>query len=87
MKTSPFGPIREARKLAFNESIGSKSITVELNEVGWIHIRKHVGIGGFLGHKDLYADLSLTPEDARNLIKCLQEFVPAAECEKSGGKL
>lgn len=83
LKTSAFGPIREARKLAFSESINkSRCITVELNEVGWIHIRQYVGVGGFLGHKDIYADLSLTTEDARNLIKCLKEFVPVSECEK-----
>jgi hypothetical protein len=83
MKTSPFGPIREARKLAFSESISKTTITVELNEVGWIHVRQCKGLGGLFGHTPKYADISLTTEDARNLIKCLSEFVPQGESEKS----
>ena len=82
MKTNAFGPIREARKLAFSESILKNTITVELNEVGWIHIRQFQGNGGIFGHTPKYADLNLTTEDARNLIKCLIELVPQSECEK-----
>ena len=82
MKTGPFEPVKEARKLYFRESIGSRSITVELNGVGWIHVRQYKGVGGIFGHKKQFADINLTTEDAINLIKCLQEFVPQSECEK-----
>lgn len=86
LKTSTFGPIREARKLAFSESITKCAITVELNEVGWIHVRQFKGNGGLFGHTPRYSDLSLTTEDARNLIKCLTEFVPQQECDKTTPK-
>lgn len=82
LKTSAFGPIREARKLAFSESILKHTITVELNEVGWIHIRQFQGNGGMFGHTPKFADINLTTEDARNLMKCLSELVPQCETEK-----
>lgn len=81
MKFGTFKPIQEARKLFFRESIGSRQVTVELNEVGWIHITQFKGNGGAWGHKPIYADLSLTIEDARNLMICLSEFVPKQEEE------
>ena len=87
LKTNTFGPIREARKLAFSESITNCSITVELNEVGWINICQFKGNGGLFGHTPKYANISLTTEDARNLIRCLSEFVPQQECDKSSPDL
>lgn len=83
MKFGTFKPIQEARKLLFRESIGSHQISVELNEVGWIHIRQYKGVTGMFGNTKLYADISLTTEDARNLMKCLAEFVPEQEQEPS----
>jgi hypothetical protein len=74
-----FGPIREARKLFFSESISKCQVTVELNEVGWIHVRQFRGNGGLFGLTPKFAQLSLTVDDARNLVKCLSEFIPPSE--------
>jgi len=82
MKTGVFGPIREARKLCFDESVSKSTISVELNETGWVHIRQFKGFGGFCGHTAKFVYINLTTEDARNLIACLQELVPSSECEK-----
>lgn len=82
MKTSVFGPIREARKLCFDGSVTKTPISVELNESGWIHIRMFNGLGGLFGQTAKFVYINLTTEDARNLIACLQELVPSSECEK-----
>lgn len=79
---SIWGPIRESKKLFFQESISKAAFTVELNEVGWIHLTQYKGVGGVFGHKLKYANIHLTVEDARNLIKCLEHFVPKSETEK-----
>ncbi len=71
----------------FNKMIHNVPFIVTLS-CGWIRLEYsmgHTGPFGIFG-KERFARMSMTTEDARNLIAAIEQLIPKEECEKRDTK-
>lgn len=71
------------RAFFYKKMIDNNSVRVSLS-LGWIRIEENIGRCGPFGifGKDQLTVMSMTTEDARNLIAAIQELIPKEEMEK-----